>query len=258
MNSKKQTITAFAKKLLVCTSIITVLSICTSLSANAQEQFNRGFSSSTFIPKGQWITGVSVNYSQSKQNNYQFFVIEGVNGNTYNFKVSPALFYAFKDDMAAGGRVAYTRSRTKIDGAHIVLSSDNTFDINNLYNINQNYSVMGAFRNYIGLGSSKRFGIITEVQLEYGLGESKIANGSGTDLTGSFARTHSFNVGVCPGMMMFLTNYSALEVNVGVLGFNFSRTHQINNQIYEGNIDSKSASFRLNLLSISFGVMFYL
>ena len=86
--------------------ILTILLGSLSLGLSGQETFKRGLEQHSFIPKGQWITGVSVSYTQSDQNNYQFFIIENLNGDTYSFKVSPMLMYAFKSNMAAGGRFA--------------------------------------------------------------------------------------------------------------------------------------------------------
>ena len=41
----------------------------------------------TFIPKGQWIVGSSVSYSQYSNDNYQFLVIENLSGEGHAFKV---------------------------------------------------------------------------------------------------------------------------------------------------------------------------
>lgn len=76
--------------------------------AMAEEEFEPDFESVCFVPKGQWITGVSVSYSQSNQNNYQFLVLENVSGDTYSLKVSPMLMFAFKNDLAAGANSATT------------------------------------------------------------------------------------------------------------------------------------------------------
>ncbi len=225
---------------------------------NAQEVFKRELEQVSFIPKGQWITGVSVSYSQSNQNNYQFLIIENITGDTYSFKVSPMLMYCFKDNLAAGGRLAYTRSRTKLESANVVLDSETTYDVDNLYAISHNFYGTAAFRNYISLGRSMRFGFFNEVQMQFGGGESKICNGRGDDLTGTFERNYSIDVGLAPGMIMFLNNYSAIEVNVGVLGFSYTHTKSTTDQIYVANRNSKSANFKINLFSISFGVAFYL
>lgn len=229
-----------------------------SAAASAQEEFKRNLEQISFVPKGQWITGVSVNYSQSSQDNYQFFIVENLNGDTYSFKVSPMLMYAFKDNLAAGGKFTYTRQRTKLDQARVVIDSETEYDVDNLFSISHNYSAMAAFRNYISFGTSTRFGMFNEVQLQFGGGESKLCNGSGDNLTGTFERTYSVNVGVAPGLVMFLNNYSAIEVNVGVLGFNYSHTKATTDRIYVANRNYNSANLRINLFSITFGVVFYL
>ncbi len=164
---------------------------------SAQDVFQRKLEQITFVPKGQWITGVSVSYSQSDQDKYQFLIIENLSGDTYTFKVSPMLMFAFKDNLAAGGRFAYSRQRTRLNSADVVLGSDTEYNVDNLYSISHNFSGMLAFRNYISLGRSTRFGLFNEVQLQFGGGQSKLCTGTGRDFTGTFER--SFNMSVVPG-----------------------------------------------------------
>lgn len=228
------------------------------IGASGQEQFTRGIESISFVPKGQWITGVSVSYNQSNQDNYQFLIFEKISGDTYTFKVSPMLLYTFKDNLAAGGRFAYSRQRTRLDRADVVLDSETSYDIDNLYSISHSYYGTASFRQYLSLGRTTRFGLFNEVQLEIGGGQSKICSGSGEDLTGTYSRNFALNVGLAPGLIVFLSNYSALEVNVGVLGFNYSKTKKTTDQIYVAHMDHSSANFKINLFSITFGVAFYL
>lgn len=238
--------------------VLTLFLMVASGRSLGQEQFKRGLEQHPFIPKGQWITGVSVSYTQSNQDNYQFFIIENLNGDTYSFKVSPMLMYAFHDNVAAGGRFAYARSLTRLRNASVVIDSETDYDINNLYRLSHTYYGMAAFRNYISLGNNKRFGLFNELQLQFGGGESKLLNGVNEDLTGVFERNYSIDVGLAPGMCMFLNNYSAIEVNVGVLGFSYNSTKAITDQIYVSHRHYKAANFRVNLFSITFGVVFYL
>ena len=226
--------------------------------AVAQKEFSRDLKQITFVPKGQWITGVSVSYSQSDQNNYQFLIIENLSGDTYAFKVSPMLMFAFKDNLAAGGRFAYERQRTRLDNVAFVLDSETDYTVDNLYSISHNFSGTMAMRYYISLGSSTRFGLFNEMQLQLGGGESKLCSGSGTDFTGTVQRNFNLNVGLSPGMAVFLNNYSAIEVNVGVLGFNYTHTKATTDRIYVANMNTKSANFKINLFSITFGVVFYI
>lgn len=234
------------------------MAFCMPSQAKAQTEFRRDLEQISFIPRGQWITGVSVSYSQTDMDNYQFLIIENLKGDTYNFKVSPMLLFAFKDNLAAGGRFAYQRSRVNLNSADVVLDSETSYSGGPLYGISHSYYTTGVFRNYISLGRSMRFGFFNEVQLQVGGGQSKIVNGDGDDLTGTYARSFGMSIGLTPGVIMFLNNYSALEVSVGVLGFNYNNTRSVTDRIYVANTDVKSANFRINLFSISFGVAFYL
>lgn len=226
--------------------------------ADGLDTFDRVMESVVFVPKDQWITGVSVSYSQSAQNDYQFLILEGITGDTYSFKVSPMLAYAFRDDMAAGLKFAYTRSLTKLEKADIVLDSETDYGAEHFYSLGHNYYATAFFRNYFSIGHSKRFGFFNEIQLQLGGGQSKITRGTGESLTGAYERNFSFNVGIVPGLAIFLSNYSACEVNVGVLGFSYRDTRTISDQIYVAHRKSRSANFRINLFSITFGVAFYL
>lgn len=226
--------------------------------AGAQEEFKRKIEQVSFVPKGAWIAGVSVSYSQSDQDNYQFLIFESINGDSYSFKVSPTVMFCFKDNLAAGGRFSYQRQRTQLKSGDIILDSETSYNIDNLYSISHSYLGTALFRNYISLGRSTRFGLFTEVQLQLGGGQSKLCNGSGDDLTGTYERNFQFNVGVAPGLAVFLNNYSALEVNVGVLGFNYNHTRSVTDQIYIANRHTQQANFKINLFSITFGVMFYI
>lgn len=236
---------------------LTILIFC-PFRMQGQDSFERDIETVNFVPKGQWVTGLSISYSQSNQNSYQFLILEGISGDTYSFKVSPMVCYIFKDDMGAGGKFTYSRSLTKLENTDIVLDSETDYAIENLYRLSHNYYVTGIFRNYFSIGNSKRFGFFSELQLQLGGGQSKITRGKSTDLTGAYERNFSLDVGVAPGMCVFLNNYSALEVNIGVLGFSLTDTKTLRDQIYVSRRKSKSANFKINLFSISFGAAFYL
>ncbi len=235
-----------------------IIAVSGVLPSSGQVAFNRGLEQISFIPKGQWITGVNVSYSQTSMDNYKFLIIENLGGDTYNFKISPMLMYCFQDNLAAGGRFAYSRSRTRLNSAEVIIDSETSYDPGSLYALSHNYYGTASFRNYISLGRSMRFGFFNDVQLQIGGGQSKIINGEGEDLTGTYSRNLSIDVGLTPGLIMFLNNYSAIEVSVGVLGFSYAKTHAITNQIYIADYSRKHANFKINLFSISFGVAFYL
>lgn len=222
------------------------------------EEFSKDIESVVFVPKGQWITGLSVSYTQSSQNDYQFLILQGISGDTYSFKVSPMVMFAAANDLGLGARFSYARSLTKVANAEISVGADASYPIDHLYRLSHNYYGTLMMRNYFSLGKSTRFGFFNELQLQLGGGQTKLTTGVGEELTGTFEKNFSADIGLAPGLCMFLSNYSALELNVGLLGFSYTETKAIKDQIYVSKRNSKSANFRINLFSISFGVAFYL
>jgi len=230
---------------------------CSILQVSAQK-FDRGIKQSTFVPKGQWITGISVSYSEYSNDNYKFLVLEKIDGSGYNFKVSPLICFTFRDNVAAGGRFGYSRSLTKLNSLSLNLDDDLDFDINDMYNLNHSYSGTGVLRTYISLGDSKRFGLYNEVQFTLEGGQAKMIDGKGDDLTGTYQKSFGMQVGMAPGLVAFVNNYTAIEVSIGVLGFDYKKTKQVTDQVYYGERRSSSANFRINLFSIGLGLAFYL
>ncbi|MBD5237344.1 MAG: hypothetical protein HDS62_07435 [Bacteroidales bacterium] len=222
------------------------------------EEFKRDIEGVIFVPKGQWVTGLSVSYTQSNQNNYQFLVLEKLSGDTYSFKISPSFCYMFADDMGAGLKFAYQRGLTKLESASIILGEDAEYSADYVYALQHNYYATMFFRNYFSIGHSKRFGFFNEVQCQLGGGQSKLTNGAGDDISGAYETNFSLNVGLVPGLCLFLNNYSALEVNVGVLGFSYTHTKTLHDRIYPSHRKSKLANFKINLFSVTFGVGFYI
>ena len=70
--------------------------------------------------------------------------------------------------------------------------------------------------------------------------------------------TSSFELGLVPGLCAFVTNEVALEVAVGLLGFNYQKVVQTTNQVDVSEMERSGANFKLNIFSISFGLSFYI
>ena len=102
-----------------------------------------------FVPRGQWIFGGTASYSTHSNDTYRFLVVEGIESKGYTFKVSPMIAYAFRDNMALGGRFIYSRSLLKLDKADLNLGgedSDLNFELNDCYSLQQSYSVAMIWR----------------------------------------------------------------------------------------------------------------
>ncbi len=222
------------------------------------ERIDRGIMQTVFIPKGQWMTGGTVSYSEHEEDNLNFLVIKNVQGLGYTFNVSPYVGYFFKDNMAAGLRFGY--NRTYLDMANFELNLGEDFNINlkDLYYLEHEYQVSGFLRTYMPIGKSKIFGLFNEVRLTYAYGVGKNSTGSGTEYDGTYEQAHNLQIGIAPGMSAFVTNWSAVEVSVGVMGYNFKWQNQKTNQVETGMRRTSSGNFKINLFSINIGMTFYL
>ena len=215
--------------------------------------------SNTFISKGSWIGGASASYSQHLNDNYNIAIIEGIVSQGYTFNVSAMGAYALRNNMAIGLRATYNRSNLTLDNADLKFGDDDTgteISVNNYKAVRHSYNVAAIWRQYIPLGQSKRFAIFNEISL--GAGGLQSIYASGQPIKGTYEEGYTISLGVSPGLMAFATNDIAIEVNVGVMGINFSDVKQVHNQIYDGNRRSSSMNFNVNLLSIGVGVSFYL
>ena len=195
-----------------------------------------------FVPKGQWIFGGTASYSTHTNKGYQFLVIEGINSKGYTFRVSPMIAYAFRDNMALGGRFIYSRTLLKLDNAELHFGNEETgtnIVARDFYSLKQTYSAAAIWRQYIPLGRNKRFALFNEMSLAAGGTQARFANDS-------------------PGIVAFATNNMAVEVNVGVMGISYTHTKQVHNQVTVGKRNTSMMNFKVNIFSIGLGMAFYL
>lgn len=221
-------------------------------------RIDREITKMTFIPKGTWMTGGTASYSEHDEDNLNFLVLKDVKALGYTFSISPYVGYFFKDNVAAGMRFAYNRTYLDMDNFELNLGEDFNINLNNLYWLEHKYEVSGFLRTYMPIGKSKIFGLFNELRLTYGYGEGKNSTGSGTEYDGTYERSHNFLIGMAPGLTAFITDWSAVEVSVGVMGYNFKWVNQTTNQIETGKKRTSSGDFKINLFSINIGMTFYL
>ena len=221
----------------------------------AEMRKQRGLSNlkNVVVPKGQWIAGGTLSFSTHLNSDYKFLIVEGIDSDGYTLKVSPIVGYAVTNNMAVGMRFAYSRSHLNVTDASLSIT---TLDNATYNSLKHSYNVAAFWRQYIPLGQNKRFALFTEVQLAMGGAQSKLV--AGQPLHGVYARSFDVSLGVNPGVVAFITNNMALELNIGVLGLSYSNTQQTQNQVVSGSSSSSMMNFSINIFSIGLGVAFYL
>lgn len=220
--------------------------------------YDRGIEMKTFIPKGQWMVGATFSYNEHVDDNFEFMsVLKDITSDGYTFKVTPLVSYFVKDNISIGARFAYGRSITNLGNLSLELGDDLSFSVDNFKSVSNTYTGALFARMYLNLGDSKRFGLFSEGRVAYGYSESNSSSGTGADLSGVYQLKHNLNIGFSPGITCFMDNHVAVEASVNVAGLNFNWYDQTRDQVEKGERHSSSASFKINLLSVDIGIVFF-
>lgn len=224
------------------------------------QKYDRGYDNShqvTFAPKGMFMIGGNARYSYHSMNNYSFLVVDGINSEGYTISATPTFLYMVRDNIGVGASLSY--GRTLLDLASADLSvSEISMSVRDYYRLSQSFGGSLAFRPYIPLGHSGRFSMFAQVGLGFSVGQVKNTAKVDSQVKGTFTSQYKMIVGVNPGFTAFITNHLAMEVSIGVLGFNYFWTDQSHNQVATGSSSNSNASFTLNLASIAVGFAYYL
>lgn len=237
---------------------ILFLSIVLAISLPAQGQkFDRGISLTegpVFIPKNSFLFGGTVSYQNYGFDDYKFLVLEDMNIDAYSLKASPFLYFSVANNQAVGLRFSYGRSMAKLDELNLSLGEDMAFSLGDVYNIKQTYYGSLAYRYYMPIGNSLRFGLFADMSLNCGIGQGKFISGSGENIVGTYQNILDLSMDVIPGIAVFASNEIAVEASVGILGIGYKKVSQVTNQVFEGSYETKGANFKINFLTINLGI----
>lgn len=212
-----------------------------------------------FVPKGQWIFGGTASYSTHTNDNYRLLIVDQINSRGYTFQISPMIAYSLRDNMAIGARFIYSRTLLKLDNARLKFGDDESgieLAAKDFYTLRHTYTPALIWRQYIPLGRNKRFALFNETSLSAGASQSKFAKDS--PVKGTYQTGFEIGVGISPGIVAFATNNMAVEVNVGVMGINYSHVKQVHNQVHEGDLKTSMMNFKVNIFSVGLSMSFYL
>lgn len=234
----------------------------TTLTPN-EARARRGFSTdASFVPRGQWIFGGTASYSTHTNKDYKFLIVDNIDSEGYTVGVSPMIAYAIHKNMAIGVRFGYDRTLLSLDNASVSFSGTD-INVDYFHRIKHAYTGTIFWRPYIPLGHSNRFAVFAEVQLSLSGGQTRVVAENGVvdgmqNYVGTYSKNFGASIALQPGIVAFVTNNTALELSVGVFGIGIDRVTQLKNQVEEGEYLSSDMNFKINFLSVGFGVSFYL
>ena len=238
--------------------IIFSLLILGAFSAEAQH-YDRGYElvpSSPFVEKGTWVFGGTARYLQHVNDDFNLAVINGIDSEGFNLSVNPKILYMVKDNMGVGLKFSYDRGMLDLSSADLSIS-DISMSAKDCYQINHKFSAHALYRAYIPLAGSKRIAMFADLMLGGSFKQGKAFYPGKDYIIGTYEEKYALEIAVDPGIVAFLTERLAIELNVGVFGVSYGWTDQVKNQVVNGNADRTSAGFMVNLLSLGVGMSYY-
>ena len=243
------------KRILATSILLAAWAIC----ATGQSK-TRGYdlkSPTIFASKGTWMVGGNCNYSSTDYDNGRILVLEGIDAMGYSLSVRPAVAYMVRDNVAVGLRGSYGRSLTKVDYAGMSFE-DVDIVIDDYYSLSHKGSIQAFIRPYIPIGTGGRLALFAEIGASASLGQGKVTDGHSDEVIGTWQHSFSWAAGVYPGVTAFITDRLAVELNVGLFGFDSAHVNQTHNQVSEGSRNSFAAHFMVDVTSLSIGLSLYL
>lgn len=268
------------KIFLAAAVVFTTAAFAQTSKLSRAERFDRGLAFDTTtptMPKGLWVVGIQAQVSGHTNDNFDAFIIDGLSSTGGGVTVSPMVHYVFANNQSVGVRFKYSHRLMDMSDIDFHLTDElyqMLFGDEGLKYKYQSDSYMGflSYRYYIGVGSSKRLVLFNEFQLGVGGGTQREDSGV-TDAGGfkrsTFQRSFDLRAGISPGATMFVTNNAALEMQIGLIGYQFRRLtqetrvaavspEQIGAAPEKGSRRTHNLSARFDFLSVNFGLTFYL
>lgn len=256
------------RNLMILTLALTASVALNATEAEEAEVFDRGVGkmNSVFIPKGYIGGGLTFSYKtydmgQSTDDvgySMLFSLLSGIKGDMYTMGVSPSVSYFLADNLSVGVRFDYNRTDLNLDNLGLSIGDLISISIQDYHMMKNMYSSAITGRYYMPIANSKRIAMFGEVRLGFDVGQSVIYQAKGGNNFGTFQTIYGGGINVVPGLCVFATNEVCVEVAVGVLGINYQYVKQETNLVETSVMQQSGANFKINPLSISLGMSFYL
>ena len=254
--------------LMILTLALTASVALNAAEAEETEVFDRGVGkmNSVFIPKGYIGGGLTFSYKTYDMGqgtddvgySMLFSLLSGIKGDMYTMGVSPSVSYFLADNLSVGVRFDYNRTDLNLDNLGLSLGDLISVSIQDYHMMKNMYSSAITGRYYMPIANSKRIAMFGEIRLGFDVGQSVIYQAKGSNNFGTFQTIYGGGINVVPGLCVFATNEVCVEVAVGVLGINYQYVKQETNLVETSVMQQSAANFKINPLSISLGMSFYL
>lgn len=219
-------------------------------------RFDRGLFNYLFIPKGKWGFGITASYGELNTDDVSVLsILKDVDFKGKIYSVKPYLSYFVKSNQSVGLRFEYSRGIADLQNLAMDFDEDLSFALRDISYYTQNFAVSTFYRNYVGLGNSRRFAIFNEVDLTFANGSSRFKRLYNNEPRDTRTIIMQAALNFSPGLCVFIQDYVSFNVSFGVFGLKWRKERQTTNGVDEGSRFTSGANFRFNIFNINFGLM---
>ncbi len=219
-------------------------------------RYDRGLYNYLFIPKGHWSFGLTASYGEFKTEDVQVLqILKDFDFKGKIYAIHPTIGYFIRNNQSVGLKFTYSRGVADLDKLAIDFDDDLNFSIKDVSYHSESFVFGTFYRNYVGLGRDKRFGVFNEVDLSFQSGSSRFKRLYNDEPKNTKTIITQASLNFSPGLAVFIQNNVAFNVSFGVFGVKWRREHQLTNGTDEGTRYSSGANFRFNIFNINFGLM---
>lgn len=218
-------------------------------------RYDRGLFNFLFIPRGQWMLGLSASYGEFTSDDVQILsVLKDFNFKGKLYSIQPTVSYFFRNNQSMGLRFNYSRGIADLRGLSVDFDDDINFTLSDVSYFSQMFTASLFYRNYVGLGTDKRFALFNEIDLSFGGGTSRFKRSYDGEMKDTKTMISKWGLNFSPGITMFVMDQVCFNVSFGVFGLHVTHERQLTNGVEEGERTSSGANFRFNLFNINFGL----
>lgn len=226
------------------------------LKMKAFGRYDRGITNYRFVPKGQWMFGFTVSYwDYSSADNkllFAYFDDFDCDGRNLNFSVYGGC--AIHSNQIVGLKFGRRNTRGNLNNVTLRIDDDVDFSLKDLHLKQELYNVSLFHRSYVGLDAGKRFELFNETVLTCNFGKSYFIKGAEESLVNTQTDILEVQLGVNPGVAVFIMQNVSVECSFGVAGIRFRQEKQKNNLGETGKRTAAGSNFKINPFNINLGL----
>jgi hypothetical protein len=171
------------------------------------------------------------------------------------YSINPTISYFVRHNQSIGLKLTYSRGVADLASLSLDFDDDLNFSIKDVSYYTESFAMGTFYRNYVGLGSQRRFGVFNEISLMFQTGSSRFKRLFNDEPHDTRTTISQGSLNFSPGVAVFLQQNAAFNVSFGAFGMKLRHEKQTTNGTEEGSRTTSGANFKFNIFNINFGLL---